>query len=171
MQRPTRGYSLPELSIVLVIGSVFTLGAVPALIDSVQQTQVRLQTQSVQALLDRARMLALRHGSAQVCSGDAQGCRQQWSGDTLRLEMQAEGSSSRQLIQLLPLNGVRAFWKDSGGKKPVQFASGGAFGSNGTFYLCPGGGVQPMSIVINAGGRTRIEPCGNGCKKCSVSTP
>ena len=168
MKPPPRGHSLPELSIVLLIGSVFTLGAVPALIDSVEQTQVRLQTQSVRALLDRARMLALRHGSARVCSGDAQGCRSQWSGDTLRLEMQAGSGAPHQLIQLLPLNGVRAFWKKPAEKSAVQFASGGTFGSSGRFYLCPGGEAPPMTIVISKG-RTRIEPCTGSCALCGDS--
>lgn len=149
------GFTLTELTVVLLVTATLTLAAVPGMADLVARQRLAVASQGLVRALHQARQLAVTgRQPVQLCpvQDDGQcGTGTDWSRGW-RIE---SGTVSAQLLATdrLPR---RVTVATTSGRALVRFqADGRSTGSNVTFRLCSGGRWQ-RSLVLNNAGRVRM---------------
>lgn len=168
----TRGYSLLELLIALVISSILLMIGFEGFSSLAANTQRRNAVQALLSTVEHARHLALTiNQRTLVCSIDSEDrCTEDWQGAALAI-IPDRNNNRRQdygevpsYRQPWPSKRIHVSWSNWLGDAAITFQGDGSVASNGTLYLSD----DPIAndpktaafttLVISKGGRTRIAP-------------
>jgi len=163
--RPS-GVSLIELLVCLLVGTVLAAAAMPSLSDLATKSRAASASNHLLSLLNQARSEAvMRRRTTSVCpSRDGLSCfaTQDWSPGLLSWVddndngQREEGERVLRVMDGADLHGQRL--QGAAGRTNLGFrADGRAAGRNATLKLCGQDGTLSRRIIINNGGRVRIE--------------
>ncbi|QWT18359.1 GspH/FimT family pseudopilin [Bacillus sp. NP157] len=150
-----RAYTLFEITLVIGILALLAAIAVPSMVDAVGGARLRVATQDLADTLNGARAAAIaRQAPVTVCpSRDGRHCTDTpWQGGWIVRQQETILGVDDALPALL-----RSAARD--GRPSVTFQGTGMTPNNTTVTLCvrkrP---ASALSVVVNRGGRVRIEP-------------
>jgi type IV fimbrial biogenesis protein FimT len=163
----TRGFSLPELMIVLSVLIIFATTAVPGLAALIDQHRASAYMQQFSQHLAYARVAATSSNlPVQVCPVSDTQCEDQWQQYPVQLAVVNPVSLERTVLRELPP--VFARHKLSYNRSAVTFRRDGSLNGfeNGTFYYCTDQGNNwHYRLTLNQAGRSRLtkvlQPCPN----------
>jgi type IV fimbrial biogenesis protein FimT len=142
--RRSRGFSLPELLIVLAVSAILLGSALPGLQDLRTRTRARSAMMELRVLLEQARQAAItRSVDVTLCAtNDGVYCTTQWHGAPVYVfidqnrNRQWDGTDER-LARTQLSTQDRIVWRGSGGRAYLRFDATGGVRDFGTFTYCP----------------------------------
>lgn len=159
-----KGLSLIEVLFCLLLASILTLAATPALQGLIRQSEAQSAANLMQIRLQQARSLAAQRGRIiTVCAGLDQ-CDQSahWQGYLLFFEDRdgnGQRSADERIIRQEPLaRQLHWRWASFRRKTYLQLQpDGSTHALNGTMTLCQTG-TPTYQVVVSLGGRPRLKP-------------
>lgn len=159
----TRGYSLPELLICLLIGTLLLSLATPSLSSLLQNSRKTQQTNQLLGMLHYARGTAvLDKRTITLCSGTPQCSKSNSWHESLLVFADDNSNGIRDageaLLQQASLDhNYRWIWSSFGQRSYVTYQRDGTTKAlNGTFTLCHQG-LALQQVVISLSGRARTQ--------------
>jgi type IV fimbrial biogenesis protein FimT len=178
MSHSSRGFTLIEALIALLVAGVLLAVAVPAWSGALEAAHATSARSVLLDSLTRSISHAALTGSEVVlCPGDAGGCRNSidWSGGWIAYADidgdRRRGANETLLYSQPPLTG-RVHLRSTAGRTRLVFQpNGGNAGSNVTFTLCDGrGAARAASRVLANDGRLRNgTPTASAAQACVVA--
>ena len=163
--RSNAGYTLIELLTTLSIAAIVLHIGSSGFASIAEKTAHRNAIYTITDLLQRARSQAVTTGyRSLVCSINADGkCTRDWDGSELVIATDRNGNrdldEEDNITYRLNRKSTRAMisWRNRLGDASITFQPSGTIVSNGTVSLSDPSGKNFADIVINNGGRARIE--------------
>ena len=163
MLRSSRGFTLVEAMIALLVAGVLLAVAVPAwsgALEAAHATSARAVL--LESLTRSISHAALTGSEVVVCPGNASGCRNSvdWSGGWIAyadIDGDRRRGANETLLSSQPALTGRVHLRSTLGRTRLVFQpNGGNAGSNVTFTLCDGrGAAQAATLVLANDGRLR----------------
>lgn len=163
MSRHQRGFTLIEAGISLAVVSILVCAAVPAWSNASEAAHNgSAQAAIATSILGAVSHAALTGSEVVLCPGDAGGCRASidWSRGWIAyadLDRDRTRDTNETLLKAAPALGGKVHLRSTRGRTRLVFQpNGGNAGSNVTFTLCDGRGVEKATTLVLAnGGRLR----------------
>ena len=178
MLRSSRGFTLVEAMIALLVAGVLLAVAVPAwsgALEAAHATSARAVL--LESLTRSISHAALTGSEVVVCPGNASGCRNSvdWSGGWIAyadIDGDRRRGANETLLSSQPALTGRVHLRSTAGRTRLVFQpNGGNAGSNVTFTLCDGrGAARAATLVLANDGRLRGgTPTASAAQACVVA--
>jgi type IV fimbrial biogenesis protein FimT len=167
----SHGWTVLELSLVIVISTCLIVYAVPAFRNLMKSLEAARITAELLQLCNESRSQALgSHRTITLCgSSDARHCDHQWAHGVLRfVDIDRNGSRDDQEDILgyasLDIAPSKLAWRGFQGKVLTYESFGTSYAGNGTFTYCTEGMEQKFrrQVVVSRSGRARKSQDYNG---------
>lgn len=172
MQRKTRGFTLVELMITLLVAAIgLTLG-IPSYQNFIEKSRVRSTTEELVDLLRMSRLIAVEHrNKVSVCgSSSNRECDNNWTSGILSVKRGQDGAADEIMGSITISEKVSLSKTNDGENNPnIDFqVSGWVPWDNTTFSICPTNGQQrnAYKVVVAPSGKIRVEPNTNNEDWC-----
>lgn len=146
-----RGFSLPELMMVIAVLGIITVLGTPLLLSYLEASQTRGAAQELMTLLNQARQLAITSNTSYRVEFDVAGNRLRFvrtSDDTPWVGPGTDGQGYLRLVNNARITAASA--------NPV-FASLGSVTPGATITVQNSQGTSSLSVVVSGAGRIRIQ--------------
>jgi len=161
----SKGTTLIELLIVLVIASILLVAGSHGLGQLQERQRTNQQINQINGAIQTARSLAVSHYQrVGICPvGTQSDCDTSWSAEELALFIDINRNSTLdgedEILRYLPWNnqGATITWRNWLSKPAIVFQPDGSALSNGTLLITNRTDDQPLALILNKGGRLRIE--------------
>lgn len=164
-RRITKGFSLPEIMIVLALIIIFSSTAIPSFANMLDHHRAKTYVQQLSQQLAYARVAAASSNlPIQVCPGENATCQQVWQQYPVQLLSLNPATSDQILLRELPK--VYAGHKLSYNRDSLTFRRDGSLNGfeNGTFYYCATPGTKwHYKLTLNQAGRSRLTQISTSC--------
>ncbi|HEY5680746.1 MAG TPA: GspH/FimT family pseudopilin [Pseudomonadales bacterium] len=180
----TRGVSLIEFLVCLIVASVLIGLAMPSLGEFVSRQRAVAAVNQIIGAVAAARHAAVKHrATTTLCAAEAGQCvgANRWHlGAMIFKDVNANGTREEDelIVAQLPAmrRGERVYWRSFRNKPYLQFSSRGLTSwQNGSFQYCPADADARLSkaVIINAQGRAAVsrDNDGDGIDESAAGEP
>ncbi len=160
MHAPSKGFTLVELMVTLVVAVILMTVAVPSMMSIYEASRADNEISRIQDALRFARNHAVSYGaSVMVCPADGNACGTDWSKGLRVYMMNAGAQETLRLVE-----GIKSDDKISSTSGTLTFTSDGLVAAGATFVYCPRGITnESRSVTLSATGVVKSGAKGLAC--------